>query len=109
MDQDLPPHYLYKIVSQENWKKSQEGNSLVLSEEDQLFIHFSTEDQVERILVKYWSNVHECTILKVATDRLSGNLVYEANPGGTSKYYHLYEGEIPLKAVVEATTYRFRV
>ncbi|MES2122652.1 MAG: DUF952 domain-containing protein [Chlamydiota bacterium] len=105
MDQDAKPHYLYKIISQDNWEKSQTENTLVLSKDDQLFIHFSTEDQVERILVKYWSDVPECTILKVATDRLPGNLVYEANPGGTSKYYHLYEGEIPLKAVVEATIY----
>lgn len=45
----------------------------------------------------------EVVLLKLETAKLRGRLVYEVNPGGTTKYYHLYEGSIPLEAVVEAT------
>jgi len=100
------PPYLYKVLSVENWKKSQSQNSVVLSQDDAAFIHFSTKEQLNRIIEKYWSQVPEYVILKVDTAQLPGRLVYEANPGGINKYYHLYDGFIPLKAIVEAKIVR---
>lgn len=100
------PSYLYKILTVENWNESQNKNAVLLPKEDAGFIHFSTEDQLERILAKYWSHQREYVILKIQTDQLPGRLAFEANPGGTSKYYHLYEGSIPLQAIVESRLIR---
>ena len=98
------PKYLYKILSLDDWKKG--GDNMHLSLGDSEFIHFSTEEQLPKIIDKYWRDVLEFMILKVDTHKLAGNLVFEANPGGTTKYYHLYQGYIPRNAVVEATTIR---
>lgn len=96
------PQYLYKVLSSENWDKSQSQDLVALPKEDQEFIHLAKQDQLDRIIDKYWSTVPRYVILKIDTAKLPGRLVYEANPGGTHKYYHLYDGNIPLKAIVEA-------
>lgn len=94
-----PPDHLYKIVSILNWEASQGKKEVVLSSDDEPFIHLATKEQLERIAEKFWSHVPEYLILTLETDRLEGTLVYEANPGGTTKYYHLYNGVIPMEAV----------
>ena len=96
------PKYLYKILALESWKKSQELSHLLLSKDDDLFIHFSTEEQLERILKKYWSDGTPYTVLAIDPKLLPGRLVFEANPGRETKYYHLYDGSIPLESVVSA-------
>lgn len=101
MESEPVPKYLYKILSIEDWKESQKSQKVKLPSEDSNFIHFSTEDQLDRILKKYWAHHQVYVILKVDTSKLPGKLVFESNPGGTTKYYHLYDGEIPMKAVVE--------
>ncbi len=94
------PQYLYKVLSLDAWEAS--GEQLILSKDDDAFIHFSRDDQLERITEKYWADVPAYVILKIDTHLLPGRMVYEANPGGTNKYYHLYDGSIPRQAVVEA-------
>ncbi len=106
MQKDHIPEYLYKVLSSEDWKSSQSLDFILLPKEDEEFIHFSLEDQLGRIAEKHWSNVPEYVVLKIETNQLFGRLVYEANPGGTNKYYHLYGGSIPLKAVVEVKIYK---
>lgn len=96
------PKYLYKILSLDDWKQS--GDVIHLPPTDNGFIHFSTEEQLPKIIDKYWSDISEFKVLKVDTQKLSGALVFETNPGGATKYYHLYQGCIPRDAVVEATT-----
>jgi len=98
----LTPQYLYKILGLKNWKESQSQNFVILTKEDTEFIHLSTEDQLSRIISKYWSNVPEYVILKIETNQLPGQLVFEANEPGGNKYYHLYDGALPLKSVLEA-------
>jgi uncharacterized protein (DUF952 family) len=93
------PEFLYKIVSPEQWKESQEKGHLVLTAMDADFIHLSTEDQVEHVIKKFWKD-SRYLILKLDSKKLKGDLKYETNPGGTTKYYHLYDGSIPLDAVV---------
>jgi uncharacterized protein (DUF952 family) len=73
-----------------------------LTDADQDFIHLAREDQLDRITKKYWDKDPEYVLLKIDTKKLPGKLVFEANPGGENKYYHLYDGSIPLKAVVES-------
>lgn len=95
-------HYLFKILSVENWQASADKKFIQLSAEDHDFIHFSLEDQLDRIVAKYWTHVPQFVILKIDGGKLPGKMVLEANPGGTNKYYHLYDGSIPLDAVIES-------
>lgn len=96
------PLYLYKILSVENWEASQASLTVKLTPEDEPFIHFATETQVERIAKKYWADVPDFYVLTIDPAKLTGRVVLEANPGGSTLYYHLYEGSIPLRAVLEA-------
>lgn len=101
MENIQTPKYLYKILSVEMWQASQNEKNLQLAPEDDAFIHFSKEDQLERIIEKYWAKMPQFTILKIETAKLPGHLIFEANPGGKNKYYHLYNGAIPLGSVME--------
>ncbi len=102
--QTQTPQYLYKVLSLENWQQSQAQNIVILTKDDEVFIHLATEDQLDRIIDKYWSQAPHYVILKIDPTQLPGQLIYEANPGGTNKYFHLYHGSIPRKAVVNAQT-----
>jgi uncharacterized protein (DUF952 family) len=95
------PQYIYKVLSYDLWQKSEGENKLALSSMDEAFIHFSTEEQLERTIKKFFSSVPKFVVLKIETRKLTGKLVYELNPGGSSKFYHLYNGFIPNSAVVE--------
>lgn len=96
------PEYLYRIVSPEQWQESLLQNHVVNSSQDKDFIHLATKEQLPKIAQKFWNNKNHIT-LKLASKKLIGRLVYEANPGGTTLYYHLYEGSIPLEAVIDVT------
>jgi uncharacterized protein (DUF952 family) len=100
--QEQSPQYLYKVISVEIWEASQNTDSLKLSIDDNHFIHFSRDDQLQRITSKYWSKIPQYMVLKIDTDKLPGKMVFESNPGSSTKYYHLYEGSIPLVAVAES-------
>lgn len=100
MEQNFNPEHLYKIVSKEQWQASLEGNEVVLSAQDQDFIHLAKEDQVAHVVQKFWTNADHI-VLKLVAKKLKGRLIYETNPGGSTKHYHLYEGCIPLEAVEE--------
>lgn len=93
------PEYLYRIVSPAQWQASQLANHVATSPLDQDFIHLATEHQLSHIAHKFWKD-KDYVVLTLDSKKLIGHLVYEANPGGTTKYYHLYAGEIPLEAVV---------
>lgn len=92
------PTYLYKIVTPAQWKESQSKTFLSLPSIDTDFIHLAEEGQVAHVIEKFWKE-KTYVILKVKTDTLPGRLVHEANPGGTTLYYHLYEGHIPITSV----------
>lgn len=96
------PRYLYKILSLRNWLATQNRKTVQLSAEDNAFIHFSTEDQLERIVGKYWSDAPQLVILKIDSTKLEGRLAFETNAGGTTKYYHLYDGFIPFNSILES-------
>lgn len=102
LENEMTPQYLYKVLSVEDWKKSQGMESVKLTDADQDFIHLARENQLDRIVGKYWDKVPEYVVLKIDTTKLPGKLVFEANLGGENKYYHLYDGSIPLNAVVES-------
>ena len=97
----IPP-YLYIIVSWEVWEESLRVNELTLPHHHEQFIHLAKEDQVPHVAEKFWSGV-DYVILKIESNKMIGHLVYETNPVGSNKYFHLYDGTIPLDAVVEST------
>lgn len=94
-----PPKYLYKIVSSETWDLSQKEKSVPLASIDKDFVHLAEEGQVDRIAKKFFPGKKSVNILKLNTKLLPGRLVYESNPGGETKYWHLYEGSLPLNSV----------
>ncbi len=102
MQQIRPPKFLYKIISLENWETSQAQSTVQLAPDDADFVHLAREDQLGGILGKYWNSVPEYVLLKLDTSKLHGRWAYEANPGGTAKYYHLYGGSIPFEAIAES-------
>jgi uncharacterized protein (DUF952 family) len=102
MEKSQTPKYLYKVLKVRDWKESQRKGIVQLANDDKSFVHLATGDQVSRIVGKFWINIPEYVILKIDTSRLKGRLVFEANPDGTNKYYHLYDGSIPLDAVIHA-------
>lgn len=101
----VPPKNLYKIVSPEDWQKSQGQQVLETSSMDKDFIHLSTKEQLPHIAQKFWEN-KDHVILTLDTKKLKGRLIFETNPGGTTRYYHLYEGSIPFDAIVDASIIR---
>jgi len=102
MPDEAVPKYLYKVLSVQNVEESLRSPVLKLPPEDDRFIHLAKKEQLEQIIDKYWNNSPKFFILKIDTEKLPGKLVFEANPGGKSKYYHLYNGSIPLNAIVES-------
>ncbi len=97
-----PPDHLYKVLSLKHWQATQSGKIVQLSAEDAVFIHFSTQDQLDGILEKHWANASQFVILKIDTHKLQGSWTLETNPCGMTKYYHLYDGFIPFNSIVES-------
>lgn len=93
------PNYLYKILSPAAWEESQAGDKLALGPDDETFIHLAEDHQVERISRKFFSEHQKVVVIKLRVADLPGRLVKESNPGGTTEYYHLYDGYLPLQAV----------
>lgn len=89
------PSYLYKIISVEDWNMSNDQDSIKVSSMDETFIHLATDKQVDKIIEKFWAQESEVAVLKLESAQLPGELKYEQNPGGSNKYYHLYNGSIP--------------
>lgn len=94
------PEYLYKVISVEGWQESQQQDHVVNSAIDDKFIHLATEKQLPHVTHKFWHG-KKFFILKLDPKKMKGRLVFEVNPGGTIHYYHLYEGIIPLDAVID--------
>lgn len=94
------PISLYKIVTPEQWRDSRSKEFLSLSSFDSPFIHLAEEGQLPHVVEKFWKEKAH-VILKVKVEALQGRLVHETNPGGTTLYYHLYEGRIPTQAIEE--------
>ena len=97
-----PLEYLYKVLSYRFWNASQNKKTISLPAEDSEFIHFSTEEQLEKTLNKYWKEEPQLVILKVDVEKLVGNLVYETSANGSTKYFHLYDGYIPIGSLLES-------
>lgn len=102
INEEEAPAYIYKVLSVQDWNASQGTKSVKLPADDAHFINLATKDQLTRVIIKYWASSPDFVILRLETKKLPGKLVLEVNPGGSTKYYHLYNGSIPLDAVAES-------
>ena len=98
---DLHHPFLYKIISVQDWENSQQEKKLALSPMDNKFIHLATANQIDRIIEKYWHNESRFAILKIQTNKLQGKLIFEKNPNGATRYFHLYDGYIPFDSIID--------
>ncbi len=105
VDEEVPK-FLYKVLSEEDWKESQKTKVMRLPDHDKDFIHLAKYDQLPRILSKYWADAPEFVVLKLDTAKLQGKLVLEVSSSGVHKYYHLYNGNIPMDAVVDVKVFK---
>jgi len=101
LEQSIPKS-LYKIVSAEYWNTSQGKEKLRLSKMDAEFIHLATKKQIDRIAKKFFVDIPVFYILQLDPKKLPGTLKFEVNPGGRTKFYHLYNGSIPMTSIIEA-------
>ncbi len=103
------PKHLYKVISLELWHASENKKSVVLSPEDAPFIRFQKEDELGRLL-HYWGTLNvPHVVLKIKASKLEGKLVFEAKLGGSTKQYHLYNGCIPLNAIIESKIINIKI
>ena len=93
--------HLYKIVSPEQWEQSQSQTKIILTSFDEPFIHLAQEHQVTGVLQKFWTNQPHI-VLTLDSTHLIGELKLERNRPEGDLYYHLYNGSIPLTAVISA-------
>lgn len=95
------PDTLYKVVTKEQFLHSQGKEFLELGEADREFIHFSTEEQYPRIMQKFSEREPTApyVLLEIKTKELMGDMRFEPNPGKSEKYFHLYNGSIPMSSL----------
>lgn len=101
----MPPGHVYKILTPAAWQQCQGQERLSLGADDQLFIHLAEPEQVPRIAAKFFKGEPRVIVVELDPGLLPGRLVHEANPGGSTLYYHLYEGYLPMRAVTGSQVY----
>ena len=92
--------HIYKIIDKNEWQKVKDVGPYLGSKKDieDGFIHFSSEEQVEGTLKRYYSNQNDLILLKVDTLKLD-NLIWEQASDG-NMFPHLYSS-LDLSNVVE--------
>ena len=92
--------YIYKIIDKNEWQKVKEKGPYSGSKKDieDGYIHFSSEEQVEGTLKKYYLNQKDLILLKVDTIKLD-HLIWEQASDG-NMFPHLYSA-LDLSNIVE--------
>lgn len=93
--------YVYKILACSDWQESKKLGYIKPLALDTNFMHLCTHEQIDQIIDKFWQHETSLVIVKIDPSKILGNLIYEANPGGTTKYFHLYAGKIPLNSIID--------
>lgn len=93
---------IYHFVEKNLWKKV-EKEYRPESLDNEGFIHFSTEDQVDDTYQRFYTN-KEMFLLVIDESKLKAELIYEKADG--MSYPHLY-GPLNLDAVKEVQDYKY--
>ncbi len=91
---------LYKILTLDDWDKCKLTDRLCTPANDSAFVHFATEKQYPAVVEKWFANMPH-VVLRVDASKLVGKLVLEWVESHSDKYYHLYDGHVPLEAVID--------
>lgn len=93
------PALVYHITTPRSWDTAlSTGELRAPSLESEGFIHFSTGVQVERSLRKFFADVEEVVLLRIAAAAVADALRYE--PADGQLFPHLY-APLPVDAVLE--------
>jgi uncharacterized protein (DUF952 family) len=96
---------IFHITSKADWelaKKNGFYEAPALKEEG--FIHCCNENQVEDILGKYYSNRIDIIGLKIETEKLTSQYIFEWSPSLEQTFPHVY-GPINIDAVESVIDY----
>lgn len=92
--------FIYHIVLPEKWEAVKQNSTYAADSLDsEGFIHCSYDDQLDGVIIRYYSDAPELVILKLDINKLTSKLVSEPSTGG-ELYPHIY-GPINLDAVAE--------
>ena len=91
---------VYKILTQSQWAQFQadgffQGNSADLNDG---FIHLSKQDQLDRVIKKYYKGISPIYIIEFSQAEFLESLVWEAASNG-DLYPHLYESRLEIEGV----------
>ena len=91
---------IYHITTRHEWesgkqKGAYEANSL----KEEGFIHCSEESQVAGVLDRYFKDRKDLVKLKIGTEKLKSQLIYEWSPSIADTFPHIY-GPINVDAVI---------
>ena len=86
--------YVYKICTKDEWNTFKENKFWKGSNKDieDGFIHLSTAKQLSATLALYFSNDQEAMLLRILSNSLKDNLIYEApdSQKRSGKFPHYY-------------------
>jgi uncharacterized protein (DUF952 family) len=96
--------HIYHILPRTDWHAAQaQGEYRAASLASEGFIHFSTDEQWQRVLQMFYAGRADLLLLEVDTGRLAAQLRWEPpapNPDNSSELFpHLY-GALNLDAVI---------
>jgi uncharacterized protein (DUF952 family) len=95
---------IYHVTTIAAWKKAiekgiYEADSLI----NEGFIHCSQAEQVDGVLLRYYSGEKDLVKLEIDTDKLTSRLIYEWSPSTADTFPHIY-GPINIDAVLRLET-----
>jgi uncharacterized protein (DUF952 family) len=91
---------IFKILHEVEWREAQHAGVYHGSTKDKQdgFLHFSTEEQLDGTVAKYYGGQSGLVLVAVDPETLGTALKYEPSRGG-ELFPHLY-GSLPLDAVL---------
>jgi uncharacterized protein (DUF952 family) len=93
--------YIYHIASKEAWEQARStGQYIVPSLKEEGFIHCSMEEQVPRVLERFYTDRRDLVLLCIDSGKLGSQLVYEWAPSMEATFPHVY-GPINTDSVTE--------
>jgi len=97
-----PLQYLYKVISVNDWNKSQHRQYVHTTPMDNSYSIVSTEDQLQAVIDKSWRGVADFVVLTLDVNKLDHRLIFEMGREKDKINHLVYEGMIPVDAVIAA-------
>lgn len=83
--------YIYHLTTRQEWESSLTmGSHTVPSLKEEGFIHCCTEEQIAQVVDRFYKDALDIVILKVNTEKLRSQLVYEWSSSMEDTYPHVY-------------------